>query len=742
MPHLAKQSIGILLMIKQWQQLALSITISMIVGSTITGVKSGNRQQLAMMGSGAGIAGLLGVGSVLMLKPGSKRDETLKITSENLEKSTDDLEKLSADHLTLKQTSAKYEEMANEYYRSAENLQIEVRAILEKSGLERSELSNHLNILNVEIERLKGQILSQSEQHQVSLASEQKVIDGLESELESLRKNHSSTFETEVSKRVLEFKRDQLDKIYNDFAPTTDAALLESEKLSELVRSLWNKNEEAQKVAEKFKGDQRNLHAMHDVFQTEKQTWLGEMESLRLKIAELQQSEKGIFHQPILVNKSLDESNMIASLVVNTVFSVCKIPLKVEAWTRLEDGRCSFGLMVSANQEIDSAIAVLNAHSEAIGKIAGSFEAPKFKRSDVFNGVICAVQFRKKQMKADLSTMLRSPQNLLKMLRDSRPFVRLIAAPQGGKTPMINLIVAEILRDGFASDTGSKVALTTVSYCDPLDGVSIKNTENLKFVDHHSSYDEAFKALAEERDFRTQKGNSDYTSETAYLWICDEFDEAISQDESRAKIIRSVSKNGTHMNIGVISASQTDQIGMLKMNTSDLKMWKTLLLDEESIRSFLENYSTKTIGGEKTIKLLANLEAILLENKGLNETIADTARHFRFCLVIDGKYSAFYQLPYFDSAEFNVNTYIESRTQIATIRATNSHKTDVEAPQATAETYTQQEPQKATFSFSPSTATKPHCPNCQSDNLKSNGANRYLCKDCGKSHAKSKSVMS
>ena len=721
---------------KQWELPIYSISLGFILGCSAISLSGKDFKTFAgMLGS---TAATISVGYVAYKKidPTVKFKQSVaenEIEISRLETDRDNTIKDSLIHINQLRL---LETACDELKKEISQLKADLRVSAQNQSVTSEASQSVVTDLNYRLGALQANL-------ETTQKDSSQVIQKLEDELNEYDRTFDQRLNDEAEKRLKVFKRDQLEKIYSDFNGTAVSTVAIAKELEIVAHSYHD-------MAMGSEAKMNQIKAAYDDYidravrthQEALDDCSEASEAQKRLIERLKLTQQGLIFEPILKQITMSDSGRLSRAIAKSVFENFGLPLKMENWTELDDGFCKLGFTASSDENLEEVVYRLNGEAETIRKECFGFEKPKFKKSTLFDGIECSWQHKKKTRKADLSTILRSPQDLLKMLRDSRPFVRLIAAPQGGKTPMINLIVAEILRDGFASDTGSKVALTTVSYCDPLSGVSIKNTENLKFVDHHSSYDEAFKALAEERDFRTQKGNSDYTSETAYLWICDEFDEAISQDESRAKIIRSVSKNGTHMNIGVISASQTDQIGMLKMNTSDLKMWKTLLLDEESIRSFLENYSTKSIGDEKTKKLLTNLEEILIENKGLNETIADTARHFRFCLVIDGKYSAFYQLPYFDSAEFNVNSYIESRTRIATIRATNSHKSAVEPPQSRAETYTQQEPQKATFSLSPSTATKPHCPNCQSDNLKSNGANRYLCKDCGKSHAKSKSVMS
>jgi hypothetical protein len=65
---------------------------------------------------------------------------------------------------------------------------------------------------------------------------------------------------------------------------------------------------------------------------------------------------------------------------------------------------------------------------------------------------------------------------------------------------------------------------------------------------------------------------------------------------------------------------------------------------------------------------LATLEELELEIEEKNEVICDTAREFRIAMVTASRSPVFYQLPYFDSVEIDVNAYQQTLAKVSVIK--------------------------------------------------------------------------
>src|SRR4028118_648014 len=104
------------------------------------------------------------------------------------------------------------------------------------------------------------------------------------------------------------------------------------------------------------------------------------------------------------------------------------------------------------------------------------------------------------------------------------------------------------------------------------------------------------------------------------------------------------------------------------LSIDDQKMLTNIYIDPVSIRTFLTQYGERFYSKRAVEKALATLEELELEIEEKNEVICDTAREFRIAMVTASRSPVFYQLPYFDSVEIDVNAYQQTQAKVSAIR--------------------------------------------------------------------------
>jgi hypothetical protein len=163
-------------------------------------------------------------------------------------------------------------------------------------------------------------------------------------------------------------------------------------------------------------------------------------------------------------------------------------------------------------------------------------------------------------------------------------------------------------------------------------------------------------------------------------------------------------------------------------------MLTNIYIDAVSIRTFLTQYGERFYSKRAVEKALSTLEELELEIEEKNEVICDTAREFRIAMVTASRSPVFYQLPYFDSVDIDVESYQENLEKVALIKASRQQ------PVATADKL---EPLidieiASTVAGAVATPTQVSCPQCASTSKRngktSTGIQKYLCKNANCKH--------
>jgi len=301
------------------------------------------------------------------------------------------------------------------------------------------------------------------------------------------------------------------------------------------------------------------------------------------------------------------------------------------------------------------------------------------------------------------------------------------------------VLLGHILSRGFLeanTPNGRKLPYCIVESCNPLAGISVKNGNELDFCLKWNSGAKGFKGLAEEYRFRKHPANAEYKNSVGYIWVADEIDVTmadITKDE--AKPFKDALKDGGHINLGVIVMGQSANVSTSKgLSIDDQKMLTNIYIDPVSIRTFLTQYGERFYSKRAVEKALSTLEELELEIEEKNEVICDTAREFRIAMVTASRSPVFYQLPYFDSVDIDVESYQENLEKVALVRA--SHQQPVATTnklQALSDIEI-----ASTVAGAGATPTQVPCPLCASTSKRngktSTGVQKYLCKNAACKH--------
>lgn len=270
--------------------------------------------------------------------------------------------------------------------------------------------------------------------------------------------------------------------------------------------------------------------------------------------------------------------------------------------------------------------------------------------------------FVKDAPKVDETSLYRSFDEFKKMIVKSRIFLRLMGKPNSGKTPTALCIADWMCREGlkeFNTGKGRVLPHTVVAACNPLKGISAKTSEDLDTFTVWNDNDKAFKGLIAEYEYRRQPENANYKDNVGYIWLFDEYDNAVRKvkDKSSLTTLPEVLSDGGHINMGAIVLGQGGNVSKLKIQAEDVKLFKNIILDAVTMKSFLEKYGDlyyddSTIAD--ALKTIDQLEKLASEK---NKTITDTARKFRYCMVLNDRSPVFYQLPYFDQTDIDGLNY-------------------------------------------------------------------------------------
>jgi hypothetical protein len=486
-----------------------------------------------------------------------------------------------------------------------------------------------------------------------------------------------------------------------------------------------------------------NLDDLNKLVDKERDQYLQQIEALRERVGLLQHELAGDLVEPMYLECGFDESGRIANALANWLWVNRKIPLKVTGFEQHADGSVTVGYTYSRSIALESLIKVIEGDSSTIARNLGLYAIEKPQKLQVTDCLVVKVRRERPPRKTDKGSLYRSSGEFVKFILSQPVRLRVIGEPGAGKTPTVAVLLSHILQRGFLSantPNGQKLPYCVVESCNPLAGISVKNGDELDFCLKWNSGAKGFKGLVEEYRFRKNPANAEYKNQVGYIWVADEIDNTMAElTKDEAKPFKDALKDGGHVNIGVIVMGQSANISTSKgLSIDDQKMLTNVYIDPVSIRTFLTQYGERFYSKKAVEKALNTLEELGLEIEEQNEIICDTAREFRIAMVTANRSPVFYQLPYFDSVDIDVEAYQQTLDKVSAIRerrgetptdaSVSTHSQDVAIPSTSERRDGSGRPPYAGLETGRDMSEKPTCPHCGSSDIRSKG-NSWLCQN-------------
>jgi hypothetical protein len=598
------------------------------------------------------------------------------------------------------------------------------KELLKTCEFDRCQSAENINQLQGELANLRSALTQRNER-----------LEELQAEVEEWERTFHTKLDVEAEKRFQVAKLAEIRKIEAENDEITREAM-------DIVRGFrqWGVEVDArlQDRGEFIKSvtNQYNSHleGLKGSVSTQVEEYLKQIELLNVKVAMLQQKLQGDLIEPEYLTCGFDQNGRIANAIAEWLWNHHKIPLKVTGFETGSDGTLTAGYIYPRSMTPESLARVIEGESSQITRSLGLYSIEKPQKLQIADVFTVKVRRERPARKTDKGTLYRSKEEFVKYILAQAVRLRVIGEPGAGKTPTVAVLLSHIIKRGFLNantPNGQKLPYTVVESCNPLAGISVKNGDELDFCLRWNSGAKGFKGLVEEYRFRKNPANAEYKNSVGYIWLADEVDNTMAElTKDEAKPFKDALKDGGHVNIGVIVMGQSANVSTSKgLSIDDQKMMTNIYIDPVSIRTFLTQYGERFYSKKAVEKALATLEELELEIEEQNEIICDTAREFRIAMVTANRSPVFYQLPYFDSVEIDLEAYQKTLAEVAHIRATGQQyaaTTDKpEAIQVKAIAH-----QSAGAVAAP---TQVHCPKCAStvkrNGKTSTGVQKYLCKN-------------
>lgn len=543
--------------------------------------------------------------------------------------------------------------------------------------------------------------------------------------------------EDEVSERVAAIRSQEIQQIFDEHDAVTSQAMALFRRLQDWAVKVQSRHHEQRDfIFEMAGGYNRNLEELSSAVEEERSHYVSQIEALNVKVARLRQQLAGDLTEPSYFDCGFDPNGQIVNAIAEWLWNHHRIPLRVTGFEE-SGGIITAGYSYSRSVNPEALSKAIEDNSPAITRFLGLYALEKAQKLPIADVLTVKIRRERPQRKTDKGSLYRSKEDFIDYILSQPLRLRIIGEPGAGKTPTVAILLSHLLTRGFLSGNtpnGQKLPYTIVESCNPLAGISVKNGDALDFCLKWETGAKGFKGLADEYRFRKNLANSDYKNQVGYIWIADEIDNtmaSITKDE--AKPFKDSLKDGGHVNIGVIVMGQSANVSTSKgLSIDDQKMMTNLYIDPVSIRTFLTQYGERFYSKKAVERALNTLEELELEIEEQNELICDTAREFRIAMVTASRSPIFYQLPYFDSAQIDVDTYLETVDKVTGIREGRGG-TGASHPIAGNLDTASDVPMSGRSPYAGSgtgtdIGTKPTCPHCGSDNIRSKG-NKWACQN-------------
>ena len=564
-------------------------------------------------------------------------------------------------------------------------------------------------------------------------------IEQLQLEIEEWEEQFSDRVEVAADARFQVAKKAEIQKIFDEHDAITSQAMQLFQELQQwgqkVAHGHQTKREIIQNLARSYN---ENLLEFGETVKKEHSAYVAQIELLNERVGQLQHQLNGDLIEPEYLACGFDQNGRIANAIAEWLWNHHKIPLKVTGF-EVSGDVLTAGYIYPRSMSIEALVKQVDGDSSQIARSLGLYAIEKPHKLEIADVFTVKVRRERPARKADKGSLYRNPEEFIKYVLSQPVRLRIVGEPGAGKTPSTTVLLGYILKRGFLeanTPNGRKLPYCVVESCNPLAGISVKNSDELDFCLCWNDGKKGFKGLAEEYRFRKNPVNADYKNQVGYIWIADEIDVTMADlTKDEAKPFKDALKDGGHINLGVIVMGQSANVSTSKgLSIDDQKMLTNIYIDSVSIRTFLTQYGERFYSKRAVEKALASLEELELEIEEKNEVICDTAREFRIAMVTASRSPVFYQLPYFDSVEIDLEKYQETLEKVALIRASRQqHGATTDKLEALLDIEI-----ASTVAGAVATPTQVSCPKCAStvkrNGKTSIGVQKYLCKNADCKH--------
>jgi chemotaxis protein histidine kinase CheA len=511
-------------------------------------------------------------------------------------------------------------------------------------------------------------------QLQEELKTAQQTVEALQAEIEELETDFEEKVESEAQQRLQEAKKEEIQRIFDEHDAITSQAMSLFKRLQSWGQKVAVSHEQKRELIITLAGAyNQNLEGVRELVEKEHGHYIQQIEILHENVARLQQRLAGDLVEPSYGQFGFDPNGKIANALAEWLWNHHKIPLKVTGFEISSDGVLTAGYIYSRSMAPESLARLIEDDSSQIARSLGLYSVEKPQKLQIADVFTVKVRRERPARKADKGSLYRSKEEFINYILSQPVRMRIVGEPGAGKTPTVAVLLSHVLKRGFLeanTPNGRKLPYSIVESCNPLAGISVKNGDELDFCLRWNSGARGFKGLLEEYRFRKNPTNADYKNSVGYIWVADEIDNTMAElTKDEAKPFKDALKDGGHVNLGVIVMGQSANVSTSKgLSIDDQKMLTNIYIDPVSIRTFLTQYGERFYSKRAVEKALATLEELELEIEERNEVICDTAREFRIGMVTASRSPIFYQLPYFDSVEIDLNEYQQTLAKVALIR--------------------------------------------------------------------------
>ena len=569
-------------------------------------------------------------------------------------------------------------------------------------------------------------------------------VEDLEAEVNEWQKEFNDRVAVEASERLKQARNREIQMITSEHRAISQEAMQLYEALRQWGLKIAHGHSTKREIIVNLVGAYNtNLDELNQLVDKEREQYLQQIEALRERVALLQHELAGDLVEPQYLQCGFDESGRIANALANWLWVNRQIPLKVTGFETSPDGTLTAGFTYPRSTPPEAILKVIETDSPIIARNLGLYAIEKPQKLKVTDCLVVKIRRSRPARKADKGSFYRSREEFIKYIISQPVRLRIVGEPGAGKTPTVAVLLSHILKRGFLSGNtfnGQKMPHCVVESCNPLAGISVKNGDELDFCLKWNSGAKGFKGLVEEYRFRKNPSNGEYKNSVGYIWIADEVDNTMAElTKDEAKPFKDALKDGGHVNIGVIVMGQSANVSTSKgLSIDDQKMMTNIYIDAVSIRTFLTQYGERFYSKKAVEKALATLEELELEIEEQNEIICDTAREFRIAMVTANRSPVFYQLPYFDSVEIDIEAYQQTLAKVSAIRegrgetpldATVSvDSQEIDAVSYLGRLYASGRSRIQGLETGRDMSAKPTCPHCGSSDIRSKG-NSWLCQN-------------